>query len=190
VVVAWVVGMIGVMVPTKATPGAEPVTPDSEQAARRAATAALAARQVRYAAGRWLTSDRIPVLGQAVVRSIDRYQHVHHRPPTWADAVAGVDPALLAPLQQVPDGWPHQPALWRRELRQHLMIELRRTRWIAYTRTPRSLCPGEMGRGWLRGAAHPAPTRSPPPPVDRRSARLPAPHAGTQHPLQGAFDEQ
>jgi hypothetical protein len=32
------------------------------------------------------------------------------------------------------------------------MAELRRTRWISYTRTPRSLQPGEQGRGWLRRA--------------------------------------
>jgi hypothetical protein len=145
--------MIGVMITANTTPATEPVTTDSEQATIRAANAALAARQVRHAAGRWLTSDRIPVLGQALVRSIDRYQHVHQRPPTWADAVAGVDPDLLAPLQQVPDGWPHRPALWRRELRQHLMSELRRTRWITYTRTPRSLHPGETGRGWLLSTA-------------------------------------
>ena len=160
--------MIGVMTAVNTSPATtapatepvtEPVTPESEQATARAATAALAARQVRHAAGRWLTSEQIPVLGQALVLSIDRYQHRHHRPPTWADAVNGVDPALLAPLQQVPDGWPHQPALWRRELRQHLMTELRRTRWITYTRTPRSLHPGEQGRGWLAGtAAHPTDT--------------------------------
>ena len=149
-VAAPVVGMIGVMTAPNTEPATEPVTPESEQATARAASAAMAARQVRHAAGRWLTSDRIPVLGQALALSIDRYQQVHLHWPTWADAVAGVDPALLAPLQQVPDGWPHQPALWRRGLRQHLMSELRRTRWITYTRTPRSLHPGEMGRGWLR----------------------------------------
>ena len=139
----------------------ESVTPDSEKAAARAASAALAARQVRHASARWLTSERIPVLGAALVLSIERYQHLHRRPPTWADAVAGVDPALLAPLQQVPDGWPHTPALWRRELRQHLMSELKRTRWITYTHTPRSLHPGDHGRGWLRitpTTAHPTAT--------------------------------
>ena len=68
------------------------------------------------------------------------------------DTGAGIDPALLAPLQAVPDAWPYQPAFWRRELRQHLMIELRRTRWITYSRTPRSLQPGDQGRGSLRTA--------------------------------------
>ena len=93
---------------------------------------------------------RSPVIGRQLARSIDRYERLHRQPPTWADALAGVDPALLAPLQAVPDGWPYQPAFWRRELRQHLMIELRRTRWITYSRTPRSLQPGDQGRGWLR----------------------------------------
>ena len=160
--------MIGAMSAANITTASEPATPDPEtpesvtpdmaKAAARAANAALAARQVRHASGRWLTSERIPVLGQALVLSIQRYQHLHRRPPTWSDAVAGVDPALLAPLQQVPDGWPHKPALWRRELRQHLMTELKRTRWITYTPTPRSLHPGDQGRGWLRTTpttAHP-----------------------------------
>lgn len=153
--------MIGFMTapnPTPATepvtePATEPVTPESEQATARAAAAALAARQVRHAAGRWLTNERIPALGQALASSIDQYQHVHLRAPTWADAVTGVDPALLAPIQQVPDGWPYRAALWRRELRQYLMTELRRTRWITYTRTPRSLHPGEQGSGWLHTTA-------------------------------------
>ena len=113
---------------------------------------ALAAQQVRHAADRWLTSREIAVLGRELARSIDRYEVLHRRPPTWAEALAGVDPVLLAPLHAVPDGWPYRPAFWRRELRQHLMAELRRTRWISYTRTPRSLQPGEQGRGWLRSA--------------------------------------
>jgi hypothetical protein len=125
-------------------------TEKAVKAAARAASAALAARRIQHVHVRWLTSERIPALGQAFALSIDRYQDLHRRPPTWAEAVAGVDPALLTPIQQVPDDWPHQPALWRRELRQHLMNELRRTAWISYTRTPRSLQPGPQGRGWLR----------------------------------------
>ena len=35
------------------------------------------------------------------------------------------------------------------------MAELQHTRWVTYTRTPRSLHPGDAGRGWLR-------TRRPP----------------------------
>ena len=143
--------MIGGM--TTASTTSEPASPpDTEKAAARAVTAALAAQQVRHAADRWLTSEEITVLGREVAGSIDRYEGLHRRPPTWAEALADVDPVLLAPLHAVPAGWPYRPAFWRRELRQHLMAELRRTRWIGYTRTPRSLQPGEQGRGWLRGA--------------------------------------
>jgi hypothetical protein len=119
-------------------------------AAARAASQARAAQQVRHAAARWLTSDRLAVLGPHLVSSINRYQQTHSQGPTWADAVAGVDPAQLAPIQYIPDGWPYRPALFRRELRQHLMMELRRTRWITYTTAPRSLQAGDQGRGWLR----------------------------------------
>jgi hypothetical protein len=134
-----------------ANAGSEPAAPsDVERAAARAAGQALAARLVRTAAARWLTSDEITRIGQQLARSIDRYERLQRQAPTWADALAGIDPALLAPLQAVPDAWPYQPAFWRRELRQHLMIELRRTRWITYSRTPRSLQPGDQGRGWLR----------------------------------------
>ena len=142
------------------TTAINPVTPDPERVAARAASAALAARQVRHAAGRWLTSDQIPVLGAAMVLSIEKYQQVHGRPPTWTEAVSNVDPVLLAPLRQVPDGWPTKPAVWRRELRQHLMNELKRTRWITYTQTPRSLHPGDHGRGWLRASAPVAPAQA------------------------------
>ena len=140
----------------------EPAAPsDAEKAAARAAGQALAARLVRNAAARWLTGDEITVIGRQLARSIDRYERLHRQPPTWADALAGVDPALLVPLQAVPDGWPYRPAFWRRELRQHLMTELRRTRWITYTRTPRSLQPGDQGRGWLRTADPTAVARPP-----------------------------
>jgi len=137
---------------TQAPTGADapaPVAADPSAAAKVAAQAA-AARQVRYAADRWLTSDNITVLGQQMVLSITRHQQLHRRSPTWADAVAGIDPNLLAPITTIPDDWPLRPALWRRDLRQHLMTELRRTRWITYTHTPRSLQPGDHGRGWLR----------------------------------------
>jgi hypothetical protein len=104
---------------------------------------------VRGEALRWLTSERVMMLGQQVAAAIHRYQREQGRSPTWADALAGVDPVLLAPLRTIPDGFPLRPALWRLELRQRLMTELRRTRWITYTRTTRSLHPGEQGRGWL-----------------------------------------
>jgi hypothetical protein len=139
------------------TTGTSPTAPDTAAAAAaRVARQAAAARQVRYAATRWLTSDRVTQLGQQLVVAIDRYQQQHRHPPTWADALTGVEPALLEPLRVVPDDWPHRPAFWRRELRQHLMTELRRTQWISYTRTPRSLQPGNQGRGWLR-TTHPTP---------------------------------
>ncbi len=80
-----------------------------------------------------------------MVRSITQYR----RAPTWAEALAGVDPALREPITTVPEGWPLAPAVWRRELRQRLMSELKHARWVTYTRTPRSPQPGEVGRGWL-----------------------------------------
>jgi hypothetical protein len=160
--------MIGVMSTANTRPDPAP-PPDAEMAAARAARQALAAQQLRHAAGRWPTSDQITILGQQLVRSIDRYERLHRQPPTWADAFAGVDPSLLTPLQAAPDGWPYKPAHWRRELRQHLMTELRKTRWITYTRTPRSLQPGDQGRGWLR-TTHPA-------------AMIPTPH--TAEPASG-----
>lgn len=146
--------MIGVM--TTASTKAEPTAaapPDPDRAAARAASQALAARLLRSVAARWPTSDEITILGQQLAASIDRYERLHRQPPTWADALAGVDPSLLAPLHAIPEGWPRQPARWRLELRQHLMSELKRTRWITYTRTPRSLQPGDQGRGYLRNTA-------------------------------------
>jgi hypothetical protein len=154
--------MIGVMTTASTKPEA---AADAQQAAARVASEALAAQLVRQAAARWPTSDQVTILGRQLARSIDRYERVHHQAPTWTDALAGVDPALLAPLQAVPDGWPDKPARWRLELRQHLMIELRRTRWIKYTRTARSLRPGEQGRGWLR-TDHPTVVDQPPQAAD------------------------
>ena len=137
---------------TKPEPVAPPPdSPDNEKVAR-AAREVLATQLVGRTAGRWPTSDQITILGREITRSIDRYERVHHRAPTWADALADVDQDLLAPIRAVPDGWPFKPARWRLALRQHLMIELRGTRWIAYNRTTRSLQPGEQGRGWLRTA--------------------------------------
>lgn len=125
-------------------------TPEAEaKAAAQAAAIAAAAQMIRHEALRWLTTEQITTLGQQVTASIDRYQQHHRRSPTWADALAGIDPTLLTPIQTIPDGFPLRPALWRLELRQRLMIELRRTRWITYTRTTRSLHPGDQGRGWL-----------------------------------------
>jgi hypothetical protein len=166
--------MIGVMITASTKPepastsdveaastASEPAASDVERGAAQAASAALAAQLVRHAAARWLTSDEITRIGRQLARSIDQYERLHRQPPTWADALAGVDPVLLAPLQAVPDGWPNQPAHWRRELRQHLMTELRKTRWIVYNRTPRSLQPGDQGRGCLRTGGSTAVAHSP-----------------------------
>jgi hypothetical protein len=134
---------------TESAPEPAPTKEAVEKSAAQSAAVALAAQMVRNEVLRWLTSDQVTVLGRQVAASIDRYQQLHRRSPTWADALAGVDQALLAPIRTIPDGFPLRPALWRLELRQQLMAELRRTRWITYTRTTRSLHPGEHGRGWL-----------------------------------------
>ena len=101
----------------------------------QAAVRAEAREQVRRAAGLWLTGDRTAVLGRQMVLSITRYRQANRRSPTWAEAVAGVDPALCEPINTVPEGWPLAPAVWRRELRQRLMGELRHARWVTYIAT-------------------------------------------------------
>ena len=107
----------------------------------RAAVRAEAREQVRRAAGLWLTGDRVAALGRQMVLSITRYRQANRRSPTWAEALAGVDPALCEPITTVPEGWPLRPAVWRRELRQRLMGELKHARWVTYTRTPRPCTP-------------------------------------------------
>ena len=146
-----------------APPGTGPPDPAvNDQAAMRAE----ARDQVRHAAAQWLTGDRTAALGQQMVLSITRYRQANQRSPTWAEALAGVDPALREPITTVPDGWPLAPAVWRRELRQRLMGELKHARWVSYTRTPRSLQPGEVGRGWL-STANPPPDGQHPPDTTR-----------------------
>ena len=145
--------------------GTEPAV--NEQAVNdRAAVRAAAMDQVRRAAGLWLTGDRVAALGRQMVLSITRYRQANRRSPTWAEAVAGVDPVLCEPITTVPESWPLRPAVWRRELRQRLMGELKHARWVTYTRTPRSLHPGEVGRGWL-STANPPPDGRPPPDATR-----------------------
>ena len=134
----------------------------NEQAAIRAE----ARERVRHAAALWLTGDRTAALGRQMVLSITRYRRANQRSPTWAEALAGVDPALREPITTVPDGWPLAPAVWRRELRHRLMGELKHARWVSYTRTPRSLHPGEVGRGWL-STANPQPDGQHPPDAAR-----------------------
>ena len=41
------------------------------------------------------------------------------------------------------------------------MGELKHARWVTYTRTPRSLQPGDVGRGWLTTANPPPPQHLP-----------------------------
>ena len=161
--------MIGAMTPTTMPTGPGPPEPAvDEQAAvnDQAAVQAQAREQVRRAAALWLTGDRVTVLGRQMVLSITRYRRANRRSPTWAEALAGVDPALWEPITTVPDGWPLAPAVWRRELRQQLMSELKHARWVTYTRTPRSLHPGEVGRGWL-STANPPPDGQHPPDANR-----------------------
>ena len=128
----------------------------------QAAMPAEAREQVRHAAALWLTGDRTAVLGRQLVLSITRYRQGNRRPPTWAEALAGVDPALCEPITTVPEGWPLAPAVWRRELGQRLMGELKHTRWVTYTRTPRSMHAGDVGRGWLSTTDPPPDGQHPP----------------------------
>ena len=53
---------------------------------------------------------------------------------------------MCEPITTVPEGWPLAPAVWRRELRERLMGELKHTRWVTYTRMPRSLGCGGAAR--------------------------------------------
>jgi len=148
---------------TTAPTGTGPPDPAvNDQAAMRAE----ARDQVRHAAALWLTGDRTAALGRQMVLSITRYRRANRRPPTWAEALAGVDPVLCEPITTVPEGWPLAPAVWRRELRQRLMGELKHARWVTYTRTPRSLHPGDVGREWL-STADPPPDGPHPADTDR-----------------------
>ena len=72
----------------------------------QAAVRAQAGEHVRHAAGLWLTGDRVAALRRQMVLSITRYRQANRRPPTWAEALAGVDPALCEPITTVPEGWP------------------------------------------------------------------------------------
>ena len=140
----------------------EPAVNEQPAVNGQAAVRAEARDQVRRAAALWLTGDRTAALGRQMVLSITRYRQANRRSPTWAEALAGVDPALWEPITAVPEGWPLAPAVWRRELRQRLMGELKHARWVTYTRTPRSLHRGDVGRGWLTTANPPSDGPYPP----------------------------
>src|SRR5664279_3313700 len=59
-------------------------------------------------------------------------------------------------MTTAPTDWPLPAAAWRRDLRQRLMQRLKRTRWVIYTATPRSLRVGPEGHAWLTTEAPPA----------------------------------
>ena len=79
----------------------------------RAAQVARAADLITAAAAAWLTADTVTTIGQAMTVSITEHRRVTGRYPTWADALTGIDPALLAPMTTPPGCWPAQPAVWR-----------------------------------------------------------------------------
>ena len=102
--------------------------------------------------------------------SISHYRRTHQQQPTWAQALAGVDPELLTPLTVVPPGWPLPPAVWRRDLRTRLMDHLKHTGWITYSTKPRSLQVGSRGHAWLTVTGQPQPA-SPHPTAEPGAAR-------------------
>jgi len=129
---------------TASTPTAPAPAPQA-RAVRRAQARDLTSAT----AARWLTTEAITQLDRAITLSITRYARDHRQQPTWADALNAVDPTLREPMTTAPADWPLPAAVWRRELRLQLMGQLKRTRWITYTATPRSLHIGPQGRAWL-----------------------------------------
>jgi hypothetical protein len=137
---------------TATTGGSAPGTDDPPAAADqpdRAARIATARRMTRDAAAAWLTDNAVSAIGPAVAAAITRCRPRGGREPTWAEALAGIDPQLLTPLTVVPAGWPLPPAVWRRDLRTRLMDRLKHAAWVTYTARPRSLQVGSRGRTWL-----------------------------------------
>ena len=123
----------------------------------------------RDTANTWLTEATVADIGQAVAISISHYRRIHQQQPTWAQALAGVDPELLTPLTVVPPGWPLPPAVWRRDLRTRLMDHLKHTGWITYSTKPRSLQLGSADMPGLPSPDNPTqpahtPRRNPRPP--------------------------
>ena len=144
-VAAAPVGMINDVTATTPTAPAPQAPAVADRAVRRAQARDLTSA----AAARWLTTEATTQLGRAITLSITRYARDHRQQPTWADALNGVDPTLGEPMTTAPADWPLPAAVWRRELRLRLMGQLKRTRWITYTATPRSLHIGPQGRAWL-----------------------------------------
>ena len=73
----------------------------------------------------WLTETTVAGIGHAVAVAITRHRPAAGQHPTWAEALAGVDPDLLTPISTVPDGWPLPPAARRRDLRTRMMTGLK-----------------------------------------------------------------
>ena len=101
----------------------------------------------------WLTADTLAAIGQNMAVAIDQHERTSDEQPTWAQALAVVDPHLLTPLMTVPENWAKSPAVWRRELLNRLMSRLKYAAWITYTPKPRSLRVGAQGRAWLTDRA-------------------------------------
>ena len=101
----------------------------------------------------WLTADTLTAIGQDMAAAIDQHRQTTNQQPTWAQALAGVNPHLLSPLTTVPENWPKPAAVWRRLLLNRLMSRLKFAAWVTYTPVPRSLRVGARGRAWLTGQA-------------------------------------
>ena len=144
-VAAAPVGMINDVTATTPTAPAPQAPAVADRAVRRAQARDLTSA----AAARWLTTEATTQLGRAITLSITRYARDHRQQPTWADALNAVDPTLREPMTTAPADWPLPAAVWHRELRLRLMGQLKRTRWITYTATPRALHIGPQGRAWL-----------------------------------------
>jgi hypothetical protein len=149
------VGMIDDVTATTPTAPAPAPAPRAPAVADRAVRRAQARDLTSGAAARWLTPEATTQLGRAITLSITRYARDHRQQPTWADALNAVDPTLCEPMTTAPADWPLPAAVWRREVRLRLMGQLKRTRWITYTATPRSLHIGPEGRAWLTTTGKP-----------------------------------
>jgi len=173
---------------TASTPTAPAPAPQA-RAVRRAQARDLTSAT----AARWLTTEATTQLDRAITLSITRYARDHRQQPTWADALNAVDPTLREPMTTAPADWPLPAAVWRRELRLQLMGQLKRTRWITYTATPRSLHIGPQGRAWLTTTGTTPDYHrlgddtitAPAPPPRRGDPRIP-PQASPTHTQRGA----
>lgn len=138
-----------------------PIPAGSAQETDRAVVIARAAALSRDAAARWLTTDTVTAVGQQMAGAVTRHRRITGRQPTWAEALAGVDPALLGPMTTAPTDWPLPAAAWRRELRGRLMVQLKYNRWVTYTTAPRSLRVATRGQAWLTGRETTVPVTPP-----------------------------